>query len=249
MRTESSASGRIDLVADPTLTLGALIDAVGPQRRPLAAAFARLAGVAEVPSELSENAPFHPGQVGRELAKALGEDQGTVANGWLNGWARRTLGLRPGAMLGRSGGEGLGYGPGASVGAALATRDTSPGTVVVDLQGDGDLLYTPQALWTATHHDIPLLVLVEANGTYERDVVHQRNIAAQRARPDPRVGPGVAFDDPPIDIAAIARAQGCEAWDAPSDLDELAGVLAKAVAAVKAGGVAVVEVPVTGTPR
>ena len=124
------------------------------------------------------------------MSRALADGPFLVANGWLSGWARRTLGLVPGQMLGRSGGEGLGYGPGASVGAALARRDDSPETVVVDLQGDGDLLYTPQALWTAAHHDIPLLMIVEANGTYERDVFHQRNVAGDRHRPTRGSVPG-----------------------------------------------------------
>ena len=249
MRTESSGTHRIELVADATLTLQALVDAVGPEHRPLPTTLAELAGVAEIPSDLSEDAPFHPGQVGGALSDALADTPFVVANGWLSGWARRTLGLDPGQVLGRSGGEGLGYGPGASVGAALATRDSSPGTVVVDLQGDGDLLYTPQALWTATHHGIPLLVIVEANGTYERDVFHQRNVASDRNRPDAHVGPGLVFDDPPIDVAGLARAQGCEAWSAPGDLDALASVLSKAVSVVQEGAVAVVEVPVIGTPR
>ena len=47
----------------------------------------------------------------------------------------------------------------------------------------------------------------------------------------------------------MARAQGCEAWDPPADLDELAAVLSKAVAATRQGAVAVVEVPVIGMPR
>jgi thiamine pyrophosphate-dependent acetolactate synthase large subunit-like protein len=249
MRTESSGSGRIELVADATLALSALVDAVGSTRRGLTPAFAELSGVDAVPADLSGDAPFHPGQVGRELARALDGTPFLVANGWLGGWARRTLGLVPGQVLGRSGGEGLGYGPGAAVGAALAVRDENPGTVVVDLQGDGDLLYTPQALWTAVHHRIPLLVLVEANGSYERDVHHQRNIARARGRPGACVGPGVTLDEPRIDFAALARAQGCEAWEPPADLDALTAVLAKAVSAVTAGAVAVVEVPVREMPR
>ncbi|MGH9135992.1 MAG: thiamine pyrophosphate-binding protein, partial [Acidimicrobiales bacterium] len=247
MRTESTGVGRIELVADATLALAALAGATSPTRPALAPAFADLAGVDTVPADLPGEAPFHPGQVGRELSRALDGTPFLVANGSLGGWARRTLGLAPGQVLGRSGGEGLGYGPGASVGAALAVRDDAPGTVVIDLQGDGDLLYTPQALWTATHHGIPLLVLVEANGTYERDVYHQRNVAAARGRPGARVGPGVIIDAPPIDIAALARAQGCEAWEAPSDLGALAAVLSKAVSAVDGGAVAVVEVPVRRT--
>lgn len=249
MRTESTGPGRIDVIADAALALRALVDAVGPTTRPLAPELADLVGVATLPADVPSTAPFHPGQVGRALAAALVGTPFVVANGSLSGWARRTLGLVPGQSLGRSGGEGLGYGPGASVGAALANRDAAPETVTVNLQGDGDLLYTPQALWTATHHDIPLLVLIEANGTYERDVFHQRNVARDRGRPGSRVGPGLTFRDPSIDLAALARAQGCEAWERPAHVDDLDAVLGKAVSAVKAGAVAVVEVPVVGMQR
>jgi thiamine pyrophosphate-dependent acetolactate synthase large subunit-like protein len=48
--------------------------------------------------------------------------------------------------LGRSGRDALGHGPGPAIGAALALRGS--GKVVVSLQGDGDLLYTPKGLWT-----------------------------------------------------------------------------------------------------
>lgn len=249
MQTESPGAGRIELVADATLTLRALADELGEARRPLAGEFAELVGVIEPPATGASRAPFHPGHVAAELARQLGGEPFVVANGSLSGWARRSLGLVPGQSLGRSGGEGLGYGPGATVGAALAVRDESPGTIVVGLQGDGDLFYTPQALWTATHHGIPLLMVVEANGTYERDVFHQRNVARDRARVGAVVGPGLTFDAPPIDLAGLARAQGCEAWTVGGDRDDLAGVLSRAVSAVLSGAVAVVVVPTMGTAR
>ena len=40
-------------------------------------------------------------------------------------------------------------------GAALANR--KHGRLSVDIQGDGDLMYAPGVLWTAAHHQIPLL--------------------------------------------------------------------------------------------
>jgi benzoylformate decarboxylase/acetolactate synthase-1/2/3 large subunit len=249
MRTQSSGPGRLELSADPYLTLRALVDSVPSRRRELAAELAELTGVMELPAGLPASAPFHPGQVGGALRGALGDVPFVLANGWLSGWARRTLDLHPGQALGRSGGEGLGYGPGATVGAAIAVGDDRPGTIVVGLQGDGDLLYTPQALWTAAHHGAGLLMIVESNGTYERDVFHQRNVARDRRRPDARVGPGLEFADPRIDVAGLARAQGCEAWSAPADLEELESILAKAVAAVQQGAVAVVDVPVIGMQR
>ncbi|MEY3427817.1 MAG: Acetolactate synthase [Pseudomonadota bacterium] len=65
-------------------------------------------------------------------------------------------------MLGGSGGQGVGYGLPASVGAALANK--ALGRITVNFQPDGDLLYAPGALWTAAHHKIPLLMVMHHGG-------------------------------------------------------------------------------------
>jgi acetolactate synthase-1/2/3 large subunit len=143
-----------------------------------------------------------------------------------------------------SAGEGLGYGLGASIGAALALQGT--GRIVIDLQGDGDMLYTPQALWTAAHHHIPLLVIVEANGSYYRDVEHQRSIAVRRGRPRADVGPGLVFDEPAIDFAQMSRSMGIESVSVDGDEASLVEALRAAITTVDAGEPAVVVVPVEG---
>lgn len=127
-------------------------------------------------------------------------------------WVRRTWNLdRWNAHLGGSGGAGLGYGPGAAVGAALAHRTDE--TLVVTIQPDGDFLYSPTALWTAAHHRLPLLTVIVDNGTYGADRIHQARMAEWRnGRSADRIEVGVDFDDPAIDIAGLARAQGVESW-------------------------------------
>ena len=57
--------------------------------------------------------------------------------------------------IGGSGGAGVGYGAPAAVGAALANK--KHGRLSVNIQNDGDLMYAPGVLWTAAHHQIPLL--------------------------------------------------------------------------------------------
>lgn len=135
-------------------------------------------------------------------------------------WVRRTWKLdRWNAHLGGSGGAGLGYGPGAAVGAGLAHRGDD--TLVVTVQPDGDMLYDATALWTAAHHRIPLLMVVIDNGTYGADRIHQARMAQWRNGRSAAVAHvGVDFDDPAIDIAALARSQGVEAWTVhrPEDL-------------------------------
>ena len=62
-------------------------------------------------------------------------------NGNSNGWARRLWDFtKPNQYLGGSGGAGLGYGPGAVIGAALALKGT--GKFAVSIQSDGDMLMT-----------------------------------------------------------------------------------------------------------
>ena len=138
-------------------------------------------------------------------------------------WVRRTWKLdRWNAHLGGSGGAGLGYGPGAAVGAALAQRDSD--TMVVTIQPDGDLMYDPTALWTAAHHALPLLMVVIDNGTYGADRIHQARMASLREGRSADVAHiGVDFDDPGIDIAGLAEAQGVRSWtvDTPDQLTML----------------------------
>jgi thiamine pyrophosphate-dependent acetolactate synthase large subunit-like protein len=236
MVTESVGPPRIELTADPELALAALLDAWGSGRRQLAPELAAAAATPAPapPAETRDRRGIHRGHVGRAVAEALAGVEWTVANGVLGNWARRTLRFqRPDQFLGRSFGGGLGYGAGASIGAALALRGS--GRVVVDLQGDGDFLYTPQSLWTAAHHGIPLLFVVDSNRAYFQDERHQRAMAANRGRPPERVAVGIAIDDPAVDQASLARSLGIAAEGPIEDYDELRSALGRAVGRVRAG--------------
>ena len=92
---------------------------------------------------------------------------------------------------------------GVALGAALAFRGT--GKVCVSIQNDGDLLYTPGSLWTAAHHDIPMLVVMFNNRSYYQDVGHQTAITRMRERSLERVGVGVSLEGPATDFATLAR--------------------------------------------
>jgi thiamine pyrophosphate-dependent acetolactate synthase large subunit-like protein len=241
--TESMGPERLDIVADPALALEQLVDALGSERRSLDPAFAAIAGKPPPapPAAMGDARGLHRGHVGRVLAEALAGSDWVLAHGQFGGWARRSLRFqRPGQFLGRSGGEGLGYGPGAAIGAALALRGS--GKVVVSLQGDGDLLYTPQALWTAAHEGLPILMIVDANRTYGKDELHQRVVARERGRPETNVGRGITLDEPVIDLAALARAQGIAADGPITKIGELELALKRAVARVTAGEPSLVEV-------
>lgn len=73
----------------------------------------------------------------------------------------------PIAYLGKDAGGAVGSGPGQAVGAALALKDS--GRLPVAVMGDGDYLMGVNALWTASHMDLPLMVVVANNRTYFND--------------------------------------------------------------------------------
>ena len=145
-----------------------------------------------------------------------------------------------GQYLGHSGGGGVGYGPGAMVGAALAARDR--GQLAVAIIGDGDLLMAPGGLWTAVHYEIGLLVVVNNNRSFYNDEQHQVQVAEQRRRPVANAWIGMRLTDPAVDLAAMARSYGAWAEGPITDPAALPGALTRALEAVDDGRVALLDV-------
>jgi thiamine pyrophosphate-dependent acetolactate synthase large subunit-like protein len=143
-------------------------------------------------------------------------------------------------FCGDSGGGGLGYAPGAAVGVALAHRDT--GKMVVAIDGDGDFLMAPQALWTAVHYKLPLLMIIRNNRSYYNDEEHQQLIAQVRQRPEENAWIGMRMGDPPPDMATVARGFGCWAEGPVENPDDIAPALKRAVEQVRQGNVALVDI-------
>ncbi|MCL5068851.1 MAG: thiamine pyrophosphate-dependent enzyme, partial [Thaumarchaeota archaeon] len=132
-----------------------------------------------------------------------------LAHGTLNGWARKLWSwTRPYHYHGDSGGGGLGYSVGASIGVALAYRGS--GKLVISTIGDGDFLMACNGLWTAAHEKIPLLFVIVNNQSYHNDFEHQRRTAMERGRPIENARIGVSLDDPPPDYSSLAESLGCE---------------------------------------
>src|SRR5215813_8517540 len=145
-------------------------------------------------------------------------------------------------FLGADGGGGIGSGPGMAVGAALALRDGE--RLPVAVLGDGDYLMGATALWTAVRNSIPLLIVIANNRSFFNDELHQERVARERGRPVENRWIGQAIRGPDIDLAAMARAQGCTGIGPVEDPKHLAAAMAEAVAAVRAGKVCVVDVRV-----
>jgi thiamine pyrophosphate-dependent acetolactate synthase large subunit-like protein len=159
------------------------------------------------------------------------------------GWNGASWPLRhPLDYIGAEGGAGIGSGPGVSVGAALALRDS--GRLPVAVCGDGDFLMGATAVWTAVHYRIPLLIVVANNRSFYNDEVHQERVARMRARPVENKWIGQRIDDPDIDLAAMGRAQGAIGFGPVTRASSLEKIMSEAIAAVEAGSVAVVDVRV-----
>jgi thiamine pyrophosphate-dependent acetolactate synthase large subunit-like protein len=152
----------------------------------------------------------HPIAVSTAVAdvwEVIKQEDWVLVNNAVGAWTRRLWDWeRPGSSLGGSGGAGLGYGMGAALGGVLAHRDS--GKVCINLQADGDLLFTPSALWTAAHHQLPLLVVMFNNRSYYNSEEHAIEVARVRERPVANAGIGTRLDSPPVNFAGLARAYG-----------------------------------------
>ena len=160
-------------------------------------------------------------------------------------WARR---LWPTTkyhqMLGGSGAQGVGYaGPGA-LGAAVANK--TRGRFTLTFQPDGDLMYSPGVLWTAAYHKIPILFVMHNNRAYHQEVMHLQRMAAVHGRRPDQAWIGTTIDNPAIDFAKLAQAQGVWAEGPVTDPAKLGAALRRAVAEVKRGGPALVDVVCQG---
>jgi thiamine pyrophosphate-dependent acetolactate synthase large subunit-like protein len=144
--------------------------------------------------------------------------------------------------LGGDGGGGVGAGPGLVVGAGLALKGAK--RISAGILGDGDFLMGVTALWTATHYRIPCLMVIANNRSFYNDELHQERVAKERARPVENKWIGQRIDEPDIDLAAMARAQGAEGIGPVKSLSELKAAMEKAIQAVRDGRVCVVDVRV-----
>jgi acetolactate synthase I/II/III large subunit len=143
-------------------------------------------------------------------------------------------------FIGGSGGAGQGYGAAAAVGAALANRDK--GIVTVSIEGDGDLMYAPGALWTAAHHKIPLLMVVHNNRAYHQEVMHLQKMAGLHNRRMDTAAIGTTIENPNIDFAKLAQSMGVWAEKPVTDPAAMGPALSRALAVVKRGEPALVDV-------
>ena len=209
---------RVGLLAHPAQALRALRAAVdagagGAQRAAAAKRNAALAALKQKEAESQrgraerrwDREPLSMPRVMAELAAALPANSIVVDEAITAGPdLGRTIPFdRPGDYWGARGG-----GIGQALPGALGVKLAHPDRPVVAVSGDGSAMYSIQALWTASHHDIGAVFLILSNREY-RILKHNMDTYRQRfgvrmERPYLHMD----LDKPPLGFTEMAQGMG-----------------------------------------
>lgn len=135
-------------------------------------------------------------------------------------------------------GGGIGQGLSGAIGVAVAESKRP----VLCISGDGSSMYSIQALWTAAHHDLPIVFVILANREYR---VLKHNIDAYRARFDVKSNKPYMHMDlsgPTMGFVDMAKGMGVAGtYVAKSD-----DIKAAVAAAFKSGKPHLIEIEIEG---
>jgi thiamine pyrophosphate-dependent acetolactate synthase large subunit-like protein len=145
---------------------------------------------------------------------------------------------------GESGGNGIGFGAAGAVGAALANK--KHGRITVTIQPDGDLMMGPGILWTAAHHKVPILYVMHNNRAWHQEYMGLQEMANRRMRGVDTAHVGTTIRTPFIDYATVAKGMGVYAEGPITDPKDLGPALRRALAVVKRGEPALLDVVTSG---
>jgi benzoylformate decarboxylase len=135
-------------------------------------------------------------------------------------------------------GGGIGQGVAGAIGVAVA--DTR--RPILCLSGDGSSMYSIQALWTAAHHDLPIVFVILANREYR---VLKHNIDAYRQRFDVKSNKPYMHMDltgPVLGFVDLAKGMGV-AGTLVTKAEDIQGAVA---AAFKSGKPHLIEIEIEG---
>ena len=246
----------LSIAGDAEATLPALIEAVKREITP-----ARAAAMAERGKKLAEMAPklleqarldatygwdASPISIARttmELWNVLKDEDWTLPTEtvFLSDYPHRLWDIKQSHnWIGGSGAQGVGYNAPAALGAALANKGT--GRVTAAIIGDGEMMMTNTMLWTAAHHQIPILAIVHNNRAYHMEVMHTLRMADRRSRDTSRIHIGTDIANPNIDFATLAKSMGVYGQGPIENPADLGPALRRAADAVKRGEPALVDV-------
>lgn len=231
----------VSFLADPDRLVRKLLDALGP------AAPRQVPAPRPAAPRAKEDTSATPGRIGIEaMARAVTDGLASHNPSYIRlplSWPGECCRFaHPLDYIGFDGGGGLASGPGMAVGAALALRGS--GRLPVAILGDGDYVMGVTAIWTAVHYGIPVLIIVANNQSYFNDELHQERVARARQRPVENRWVGLRMNDPPIDMAVLARGQGAVGLGPVTNTTDLQTTLADAVGRVRGGATVVIDVHV-----
>jgi acetolactate synthase-1/2/3 large subunit len=246
-------AGLRDTALDPGLIDTGAIEA---RRATLAAAFAKseagraaaeqqalapAEGPAERPAEGPAEGPVDPVAVAATLRELIGDDALVVDETITHSRviARHLMADTPGRYSYVQG--GLGQGLGVALGTKLAAGDR----LVVQTVGDGTWLYNPvpQGIMASAQYGLPLLVVIFNNHKYLSMRFNLTRAYPEGAYVASKAGYGVDLSAQP-DAAAVAAAAGAAGFTVTAT-PQLAPALKKAIATVRSGQTAVVNVHLT----
>jgi benzoylformate decarboxylase len=138
--------------------------------------------------------------------------------------------------------SGRGGGIGQGVAGALGVAVAEPRRPVLCISGDGSSMYTIQSLWTAAHHELPIVFVILANREYR---VLKHNIDAYRTRFDVKSNKPYAHMDlagPVMSFVDLAKGMGV----AGTHVTKADDIKAAVAAAFKSGKPHLVEIEIEG---
>jgi benzoylformate decarboxylase len=236
----------LGVAGDPKATIEALLPLVRARADAAAAADAIAAGGAARQAEVARleetarerygPAPMDPMAASHALVRSMPDscivvDEAITTGGYVRGFHHWT---EPGRYYFCKGG-GLGWAMPAALGVSLAHGGQAPVLCVV---GDGSAMYSPQALWTAAHEQLPVVFAIVNNRQYLILKNNLRNMKGQAVATGRFVA--MDIDDPPVDFVGLAASLGV-----PSARIDQAGDIGDAVkSAVASGGPYLLELPI-----
>ena len=177
------------------------------------------------------------------LEEALDPDAIVVDEIGTEDWLLRSFSFADGkkTKMGRTEGRSLGWGVGASVGVKLAQPDKQ----VVALQGDGGFLYgQSDALWTMSRYDVPVILIVCNNRSYDEP----RNSIFMRGGRSRQEGKDMIcyLGSPDVEFTHLASAYGIrgERVSSPAELEPALG---RAISTTREGRPYLLDVQVART--
>ncbi len=209
----------IGLLASPRLALAALAelleasqsrvsrDAAESRKRQIA--LEREEGRAkyeDAAKKVWDSRPMSPERVMAELAAAIPARTIVVddVSSYRTPFSHYMQGLAPDELVSKKSGS-IGWG----IGATLGTKLAHPDRPVLGVLGDGGVMMTVQALWTAANENIPAVMVVLDNGMY-RVLKTNMDIYKRDVLQEPEPGSKYLYMDfpTPFDLSVIAQGMG-----------------------------------------